>query len=145
MTPTLEQTAPKAKAPAAPKTDVKKRTIYKERSMIEFPIWAKEDKQHKYRWVSKRRLSRSDGFDPRGWSIARDPKTNESLEAYDLVLHRMPLEEWEAMKEYKELAARANVQHVLDSIASDTDRLKYEVERLGARLSQTEFSIERKA
>jgi hypothetical protein len=141
MTPSLEKNAPSAKA----KSDVKKRTLYKQKSMLEFPDWAKSDSTHKYRWVSKRRLSRSDGFDPRGWSIAKDPVRNESLEAFDLVLHRMPLDEWEAMKEYKHNAARDNVQHVLESIESQQDRLKYELDRLGARISKTEFTIERKA
>lgn len=142
MTASIEKKAPV-------KTEVKKRTIYKQKSMIEFPDWAKNDHEHKYRWVSKRRVSRSDGFDPRGWMIARDPKTNESLEAFDLILHKMPLEEWNSMKDFKDDAARTAIQHVLEAIEGKQDRLRYEVERMlpaaASRLSQTEFSIERKA
>lgn len=129
---------------AAAKAPVKKRTIYSVRSMLELPEWAKKDTAHKYRWVSKRRTARSDGFDARGWSIARNPENNESLESHDLVLHKMPVDVYEAMQEYKQNLTRQNVEHVLESIASTQERLRYEVERSGGKLPTTEFSIERK-
>lgn len=140
---TLEQQKPKATHQAAAVEPVKKRTIYHPRGMLELPEWAKKDKEHFYRWVSKRRLSRSDSFDPRGWVPARDPE-GKSLEAHDVVLSRMPLDEHEAMMDYKGGLTRNMVQNVLEGLADTQDRLRYEVRHLGGDI-KGEFSIERKS
>lgn len=132
------------KPKASAKTTAKKRTLYQERGLLALPEWAKTDKEHKYRWVSKRKTSRSDGFDPRGWSIAKNPNTGETLEAYDTVLYRMPIDEWAEMKSYKDEQARDSIKTVLENIESQTDRLRYEVEKLGGKIIQ-DFSIERKS
>lgn len=126
-----------------PKATVKKRTIYNPKGMLELPEWAKKDKTHYYRWVSKRRMSRSDGFDPRGWTAARDPE-GHTLEAYDAILSKMPLEEHDAMMAYKAERARSNMDTILENIANQSDRIRYEVEKLGGKYSNTDFSVERK-
>lgn len=122
---------------------VKKRTIYRERGMLDLPEWAKNDKEHFYRWVSKRRLARSDSFDPRGWVPAKSPDGN-LLEAHDVVLSRMPLDEHEAMMEFKAERTRTQMDTVLEGLASQQDRLQYEVKSYGGSLKQ-DFSIERKS
>lgn len=130
-------------ATAAAKPTAKKRTIYTPKGMLSLPEWAAKDKEHKYRWVSKRKMARSDGFDPRGWSIAKDPTEGKSLEAYDTVLYRMPLDEWEALKEYKDNLAKNSLQNVKENIDSQIDQLRFEIEKLGGKISH-EFSVERK-
>lgn len=129
-----------AQAATLPKP-AKKRTIYSPKGMLELPREAAEDKEHKYRWVSKRRNARSDGFDPRGWVIYRDSE-GKTLEAHDAILYRMPIDEWQAMKEYKDNIARTQIQTVLDNIESQQDRLRFEVEKLGGRI-ESNFTIER--
>jgi len=132
-----------ASAQAPSKPAEKKRTIYSRKGWLELPKWAAEDKLHKFRWVSDRRSARSDGFDPRGWSIARDPE-GKVLKAADATLHKMPIDEWEAMMEFKNNAARTQIQTVLDNIEHQHDRLRFEVEKLGGSIKHG-FTIERKA
>lgn len=134
-------TIEKAKVVAAPKE--KKRTIYSPKGMLDLPQWAKDDKEHRYRWVSKRRLPRSDGYDPRGWSAAHDPD-GKVLEASDVILSRMPLDEWEAMMDYKKGLTRSSIKTVMEGIEAQSDRLRYEVQKMGGKMDKTDFSIERK-
>lgn len=129
---------------AAAKTPVKKRSVYQQKSMLELPDWAKKDKAHKYYWTSTRRQARSDNFDPRGWSLAKDPETGETLKVYDVVLSRMPIDEFEAMKEYKDGEKENFVKQLTEQMEDKSDRLRYEVERLGGRIGKTEFSIDKK-
>lgn len=127
---------------ASDKPATKKRTVYRPKGLLEMPKWALDDKQHKYRWVSKRRLARSDGFDPRGWVAAKDEQ-GAGLEAFDTILCRMPLEEYEAMREYNQDRAKNSIQLVAERMEDQQQRLRYEVEKLGGSIT-SDFSIERK-
>ncbi len=129
----------------APKASVKakKRTIYTKKGMLAYPEWALKDKEHEYRWISKRQLPRTDGYDPRGWAVARDPETKQTLEAWDVILARMPSDEYEAMREHKDHRARMNLQTIQEAMATEEDRLKFEVGKLGGKI-KSDFSIERK-
>jgi hypothetical protein len=124
-------------------TPEKKRTIYSQRSMLELPEWAKNDKTHTYRWTSTRVMARSDGFDRRGWSIAKDPTTGEVVKAVDVILSRMPLEDHDAMMEYKRAEAAEMVTRVSENIEDGQQRLRYEVEKLGGKIGKSEFSLRR--
>lgn len=132
-----EITAPKASVKA------KKRTIYSPKGMLELPEWAKKDKEHSYRWISKRQMPRTDGYDRRGWVVARHPDTKEPLEAWDTILARMPLDEFEAMSEYKTNLAKTNLQTVKEAMASEEDKMRFELGRIGGQI-KSDFSIERK-
>ena len=124
------------------KTPIKKRSLYQEKSLLDLPQWAKDDKAHKYRWVSTRRIgARSDDFDPRGWSTAKDPVTGETLKAYDVILSRTPLDEHEKMLDYKNKEKDDFVKHLTENMDSQSDRLRYEIERLGGSIGKIDFSI----
>jgi hypothetical protein len=137
-----EEIKDKSKKSASKPT--KKRTVYSQQSMLEFPEWAKQDKSHKYRWVSTRQLAaRSDGYDPRGWSTAKDPETGETLKAYDVILARMPADEHAEMVEFKNSEKRNFVKHLTDNMDSQSDKLRYEVERLGGKIGKMDFSMDK--
>jgi hypothetical protein len=89
-------------------------------------------------------LSRSDNFDPRGWAIAKDPSTGETLKVHDVILTRMPLDEHEAMVEYKVEEKENYIKQLTENMEDKNDRLRYEVERLGGKIGKTEFSIDKK-
>lgn len=128
---------------ASKKPVAKKRTQYREKGVLELPEWAKQDTTHKYRWVRKVSKGRSDGFDPRGWVVARDPE-GETLEAMDTILTKMPLDEVEAMNEYKREEARNLIKDVMSSIEDNDARLRYEIEKLGGRIDKSTFSVDKK-
>lgn len=109
----------------------KKRSIYNQKSMLELPEWAKKDKAHAYRWTTSRQIARSDGYDPRGWELAKDPVTGEILKAYDVTLARLPIDEHEEMKSFKEEQRKNQIKQVSETMASRADQLRYEVEKVG--------------
>lgn len=125
------------KTAAAPE---KKRTIYQRKSALALPEWTLKDKEHSYRWCSTRVQQRSDGFDPRGWSVAKHPETGEVTRHYDLILSRMPIDEFQSMKEFKRNEAREMTLMVMENMSDMNDRMRYEIERAGGKIGN-DFSI----
>lgn len=127
------------------KKATKKRTQYQAKGILELPDWAKQDTTHKYRWVRKSsyRSSRTDGYDPRGWVVARDSE-GQSLEALDTILTKMPIDEWDSMKDHKDAEARNLIKDVAAAIEDRDSRVRYEIEKLGGKIDNTTFSVEKR-
>lgn len=116
------------------KKDTKKVTGKKvSRTAYEVPDWFPSG-THAHRWINAETVNaRSDGYDPRGWVVSKDPNGN-ILRYKDVILAQMPLEEYEARKEEKAEATRLQTQAVLGKIGDEVERLSHEVKRLGGKI-----------
>jgi hypothetical protein len=104
------------------------------RSAYELPDWFPTE-THAHRWINSETInSRSDGYDPRGWVPAKNPKTNEILRYRDVILAQMPLEEYEARVQEKAEATQLQTQALLGGIGQEVERLSHEVKKLGGKI-----------
>lgn len=119
----------------------KKRSSYKQGGQFDFPEWSIKDKSNKYRWISAEHLAAaSDGYEPRGWAVAKDPKGNP-VKRYDVVLGVMPIDQWLEVKAAKDEDRLAQMQDFHAQQAASEDRLNHEIKKAGGK-TKFEFTQE---
>lgn len=118
----------------------KKRTVYKQGNLLDFPKdldWA----NYGYKWRSAERLAGlSDGYDPKGWELHTD-KNGKHIRREDLILARMPIDMYRAMKESKEDMRKQQTQLLLDGQAAQLERDSHEFRKKGGKI-KFEFTQE---
>lgn len=120
----------------------KKRSVFKPGALTDMPAFAANDKANKYRWLNAELLaSATDGYEPRGWSIAKDPTSGNSIRRGDLILGIMPMDQWQQVKEYKDNERREQTQLFFEKQAADDERISHEFKKLGGR-TKFEFKQE---
>lgn len=113
--------------------NVKKRSTYKAKDRLALPD-SIDKKKYGYRWLSKDRLAEnSDGYDPRGWELHKEAD-GKTLVRGDLVLGRMPIDEYEEMKAEKDQARRDQMELVLQKQAENLERESHEFRKKGGKI-----------
>lgn len=120
----------------------KKRSVYKPGSLLDFPQWSIDDKANSYRWLNAELLAAAtDGYEPRGWAIAKDPKTSNPVRRGDLILGSMPIDKYREMKDYEDEMKRDQVRMVVQAQAEAEEVLTHDFKKKGGR-TKFEFTQE---
>ncbi len=118
----------------------KKRSIYNRGSRLDLPKHVDKSK-YGYRWIGAESLSAaSDGYEHRGWEVDKSPEGSVTRRQ-DLILGRMPIDMFEAMKADKEEARLNQMKHFMQKQAADEDRLTHEFKKKGGKV-KFEFTQE---
>lgn len=117
----------------------KKRSSYNRKSQFSFPEWTKDDKKFGYRWINAAKHNdRSDGFDHRGWVLAKipegQPKAGEYLRNKDCILAKMPIEEIEDIRARVAEETRMNTEAVAGAQKELSDQVAHEFKQAGGKL-----------
>jgi hypothetical protein len=131
------QTTRAAQAPEAKVNPEKKRSRgLLNRSALDLPEHAGLDRsKFKYRWLSRAKIeSRTDGWDPRGWEIHKDPATNQPFTNGDLILGRMPAQEVEDRKKELEEISSGRMQALLEEQKEQDAQLQHSVRKMGGKI-----------
>jgi hypothetical protein len=111
----------------------KKRSTYKRGSKLDLPTGIDKSK-YGYRWISAERLAAaSDGYEERGFELH---KTEEGKEVRrgDLVLGRMPIDQYNAMKAEKEEARVNQMALLVEAQAEQEAREGHEFKKKGGKI-----------
>ena len=116
------------------KTTEKKRTVYKPGNLLDFPEHMLDRTRYGYKWRSQEQLAQlSDGYDPKGWELFKD-KDGKVVKRQDLVLAQMPIDMYNAMKEYKDEVRKAQSQLVLEKQAAEFERESHDFRKKGGKI-----------
>lgn len=111
----------------------KKRSTYGAGSRLDLPKHVDKSK-YGYRWISADRLAEnSDGYEPRGWELDKDPEGKVTKRG-DLVLGRMPIDMHQEMKQAKEEARVNQMQLMLERQSADEERATHEFRKKGGKI-----------
>lgn len=114
--------------------DTKKRTVYKPGNLLDFPEHMLDRAKFGYKWRSAEQLSAlSDGYDPKGWSLYKDSE-GKHVKRGDLVLAQMPIDMYEAMKDYKKEQREAQTRLVMEKQAAEFERDSHEFRKKGGKI-----------
>jgi len=105
----------------------------KKRDPFDVPAWFDKSK-YAHRWINADVVNeRSDGYDPRGWVVSKDPE-GKPLRYKDVILAQMPIEEAEERRQEKIDATKLQTESVLGNMAHEVERLSHEVKKLGGKI-----------
>lgn len=111
----------------------KKRTVYKPGSLTDFPKdldWSK----YGYKWRSAEQLSAlSDGYDPKQWELHTDAN-GKHIKRGDLILARMPIDLYRAMKDAKEEARKNQTKLLIENETAQMERDAHEFRKKGGKI-----------
>lgn len=112
----------------------KKRSTYKRGSKFDLPAHV-DEKKFKYRWVSARKLEQySDSYDERGYEIDKSGAEGKSIRREDVVLAKMPIDQWEQFKADKDQAREDQLRSALEAEAEKTEEMSHELKKLGGKV-----------
>jgi len=118
----------------------KKRTTYKKGSLVDLPAHIDKSK-FGYRWLNATKLSENtDGYEPRGYELDKNDEGKVTRRG-DLVLGRMPIDQYEAMKEEKDEARKSQMELFFTQQAAEEERLTHEFKKKGGKV-KFEFTKE---
>lgn len=116
---------------AAPES--KKRTVYKQGNLLDFP----KDLDHTkygYKWRSAEQLAAlSDGYDPKQWQLHTDAN-GKHIRRGDLILARMPIDLYKAMKEAKEEVRVNQMKLLVENESAQMERDAHEFRKKGGKI-----------
>lgn len=112
----------------------KKRSTYKAGSKLDLPAHI-DKKKFAYRWISARKLEQySDGYEERGYEIDKANASGTATRREDLVLGRMPIDQWEEMKAAKDQDREDQLQFALEAEQQKTDEMSHEFKKAGGKV-----------
>lgn len=111
----------------------KKRSTYQRGSMTDLPKHVDKTK-YGYRWISATKLSEnSDEYEPRGWEVDKNAE-GKTTKRGDLILGRMPIDQFEAMKAEKETARKEQIGLLGQQQAEENERDSHEFRKKGGKV-----------
>lgn len=115
-------------------SETKKRTVYKPGNLLDFPEHMIDRTKYGYKWRSAEQLAAlSDGYDPKGWELFKD-KDGKHVKRGDLILAQMPIDMYQAMKDFKDEQRRQQSQLILEKQASEFERDSHEFRKKGGKI-----------
>ena len=119
----------------------KKRTVYKQGNLMDFPEQVMDRSKYGYKWRSQEQLAGlSDGYDPKHWEIAKD-KDGKPIKRGDLILAQMPMDMYKAMQEAKQANRERQTALLFENQAAQLERDSHDFRKKGGKI-KFEFTQE---
>jgi hypothetical protein len=123
----------KLKIQESNKMSDKKRTTYNRGSRLDLPKHVDKTK-FGYRWINAENLKENtDGYEPRGYQLDTD-ESGKHTRRGDLVLARMPIDMYEAMKAQKEEDKLRQTELIFQRQAEQAEQEAFAFRKKGGRI-----------
>jgi hypothetical protein len=112
----------------------KKRSTYKPGNDFDFPEHLLDRKKYGYRWVAAAKFeSNSDEYESRGWVKFKDSE-GRSVRHKDCYLAQMPIDQYEARKEYKDNLRDEQTKLFFENLAAEEERASHDFKKKGGKV-----------